>query len=121
MLEEEERLRKRQLNLAELEFREKYQKPSSRREWDLNDPETIHKRLPARVSDDDPRCGPSSMQRFDGEDFSALALKNLQKHQNKKNWEEQRAEWKKNIADRKYAGEFGLDCMTTLPQSFSTG
>lgn len=103
MLEEEERLRKRQLNLAELEFREKYQKPSSRREWDLNDPETIHKRLPARVSDDDPRCGPSSMQRFDGEDFSALALKNLQKHQNKKNWEEQRAEWKKNIADRKYA------------------
>lgn len=39
------------------------------REWDLNDPERLKNDRPARVGDDDPRCGPSSMQQFDGEDL----------------------------------------------------
>lgn len=39
------------------------------REWDLNDPDTLKKDRPAREGDDDPRCGPSSMQMFDGEDL----------------------------------------------------
>lgn len=41
----------------------------SRREYDLNDP--LHKRkgVPARVGDHDARCGPSSMQKFSGEDL----------------------------------------------------
>ncbi|XP_066471790.1 RIB43A-like with coiled-coils protein 1 [Tiliqua scincoides] len=103
MLEDEEHQRKRQLNQAELEFREQYQQPSSRREWDLHDPEAVRKGLPARVSDDDPRCGPSSMQRFAGEDLNALAQCKLQKKQNKKHWEEQSAERKKDLADRRYA------------------
>merc|ERR1719169_264082 len=41
----------------------------SRREYDLNDPLAKRKGVPARVGDDDPRCGPSSMQKFSGEDL----------------------------------------------------
>jgi len=41
----------------------------SRREYDLNDPLAKRKGVPARVGDDDTRCGPSSMQKFSGEDL----------------------------------------------------
>jgi hypothetical protein len=41
----------------------------SRREYDLNDPKHLRKGVPARVGDADERCGPSSMQRFSGEDL----------------------------------------------------
>lgn len=103
MLEEEEQQRKRQLNQAVVEFWEQYQQPSSRREWDLHDPEAVRKGQAARMSDDDPRCGPSSMQHFVGEDLNAPAKRKWQKEQNKKDWEEQSTERKKDLADRKYA------------------
>lgn len=41
----------------------------ARREFDLNDPNAKKKDVPARVGDDDPRCGPSSVQKFAGEDL----------------------------------------------------
>lgn len=41
----------------------------SRREYDLNDKLAHRKGMPARVGDDDPRCGPASMQQFNGEDL----------------------------------------------------
>merc|ERR1719453_2359832 len=41
----------------------------SRREYDLNDPLAKRKGQPARVGDDDPRCGAASMQKFSGEDL----------------------------------------------------
>jgi hypothetical protein len=41
----------------------------SRREFDLNDPKAVTKSLPARVGDEDPRCGIASMQQFNGEDL----------------------------------------------------
>lgn len=44
-------------------FRRTYQKKEDRREFDLNDPDQIKKQLPARLHDDDPRCGPSSAQK----------------------------------------------------------
>ncbi|XP_062979102.1 RIB43A-like with coiled-coils protein 1 [Elgaria multicarinata webbii] len=103
MLEEEERQRKKQLQQAVVEFREREQQPSTRREWDIHDPEAVRKGHPARVSDDDPRCGPSSMQRFAGEDLRAPARLRLQKEQNKRVLEEQRTEREKDLADRKYA------------------
>ncbi|XP_061469987.1 RIB43A-like with coiled-coils protein 1 [Rhineura floridana] len=103
MLEEEERQRKRQLNQAVVDFREWEQQPSMSREWDIHDPEAVRKGHPARVSDDDPRCGPSSMQRFTGEDLNALARQKLHKEQNKRALEEQRSEREKHLADRKYA------------------
>ncbi|XP_053149841.1 RIB43A-like with coiled-coils protein 1 [Hemicordylus capensis] len=103
MLEEEERQRKKRLNQATVEFWEQEQQPSTRREWDIQDSEAIRKGQPARVSDDDPRCGPSSMQRFAGEDLNAPARHKLQKEQNKRSLEEQRAERQKDLADHKYA------------------
>ncbi|XP_063150345.1 RIB43A-like with coiled-coils protein 1 [Candoia aspera] len=103
MLEEEEHQRKKQLSRDLVEFREREQQPSMRREWDIHDPEVVCKGQPARVSDDDPRCGPSSMQRFAGEDLNAVARHRLQKEQNKHALEEQRAERNKGLADQKYA------------------
>ena len=55
-----------ELNRALNEFRMLHQQPDSRREFDLYDPDYLKKDKPARVSDDDPRCGISSLQRFDG-------------------------------------------------------
>lgn len=43
-------------------------KPTTR-EWDLNRPDAKKLDLPARVGDDDPRCGPASLQVFAGEDL----------------------------------------------------
>lgn len=106
MLDEEEQQRRKQINRAIVEFR-KEQQPSSRREWDLYDPEAVRKGQPVRVSDDDLRCGPSSMQRFAGEDLNAPSRSKLQKEQQKHALEEQRSEQEKKRVDRKYAGEFG--------------
>lgn len=45
-------------------FRDIYQRPENRREFDLYDPDGLKKSLPARLMDDDPRCGPSSAQKY---------------------------------------------------------
>jgi hypothetical protein len=42
---------------------------AARSEYDLNDPKANRKELPARVGDNDRRCGPASMQQFGGEDL----------------------------------------------------
>jgi hypothetical protein len=44
-------------------------KPTTR-EWDLNRPDAKKLDVPARLGGDDPRCGPSSLQRFAGEDLT---------------------------------------------------
>lgn len=67
----------RALNQAINEFRALHQQPSSRREWDLYDPDALKKDKPARVHDDDPRCGISSIQKFDGEDLNGKVHCNL--------------------------------------------
>lgn len=41
-----------------------YQRPENRREFDLYDPAGLMKSIPARLTDDDPRCGPSSAQKY---------------------------------------------------------
>lgn len=71
----------RKLNAALNEFRLNFQKPETRKEFDLYDPDAKKKDKPARVSDDDPRCGISSLQKFDGEDLNAKARKKLQQEQ----------------------------------------
>lgn len=68
---------KRALN----EFRSLHQQPDARREWDLQDPESLKKDKPARVNDDDPRCGPASLQKFDGEDLNSKARLKYQQEQ----------------------------------------
>lgn len=52
----------KEYNLQHLTF-------DKRREFDLNDPSAMRKDLPARLGDDDPRCGPASLQKFNGEDL----------------------------------------------------
>lgn len=71
----------REINKALNTFRYLHQQPESRREFDLYDPEALKKDRPARVSDDDPRCGVSSMQKFDGEDLNQQARSQYQREQ----------------------------------------
>jgi hypothetical protein len=47
-----------------------FQGKAMSREWDLNRPDAKQLDLPARLGDDDPRCGVSSLQRFEGEDLT---------------------------------------------------
>jgi hypothetical protein len=70
-----------ELNRAMNEFRSLHQQPDARREWDLQDPDALKKDKPARVSDDDPRCGPASIQKFDGEDLNHQARTKYQQEQ----------------------------------------
>uniref|UniRef100_A0A8C0HCM1 RIB43A-like with coiled-coils protein 1 n=1 Tax=Chelonoidis abingdonii TaxID=106734 RepID=A0A8C0HCM1_CHEAB len=103
MLEEEECQRVRRLHQAVQEFREQQQPPSTRREWDLYNPEGLRQDHPARVSDYDPHCGPASLQRFAGEDLALPTRHQLQQEQQCHSLEEQRAEWQRAMADSKYA------------------
>ncbi|XP_060108596.1 RIB43A-like with coiled-coils protein 1 [Heteronotia binoei] len=106
MLEEEEQQRKKRLHQELVDFQQQKQQPPTRREWDIHDPEAVRKGHPARVSDDDPRCGPSSLQRFAGEDLNHAVKQKLLKEKNRQELEDQRAEREKALADRKYAGEY---------------
>lgn len=72
---------RRELNRAENEFRSMHQQPDGRREWDLQDPDSLKKDKPARVNDEDPRCGPASLQKFDGEDLTSQARIKFQQEQ----------------------------------------
>lgn len=54
---------RRQINQDVNNYRTAYQRPETRREFDLYDPSRLKKDLPCRVADDDPRCGPSSAQK----------------------------------------------------------
>ena len=71
----------REMNRALNEFRSLHQQPDARREWDLQDPDYLKKDKPARVNDEDPRCGPASLQKFDGEDLNGQARKMYQQEQ----------------------------------------
>ncbi|XP_041349101.1 RIB43A-like with coiled-coils protein 2 [Gigantopelta aegis] len=96
-----------ELNKAENEFRALHQQACSRREWDLYDPDYLKKDKPARVHDDDPRCGISSIQKFDGEDLNSKARKKFQAEQSRE-WHAQQkrerdlAEQYQKEADRLY-------------------
>jgi len=90
----------RELNSAVNEFRKNHQRPEDRREFDIYDPEGKKKDKPARVSDDDPRCGVSSMQKFLGEDLNEDARKKLQ--------QEQHREWMKQQMNEKAQEEANL-------------
>ena len=101
---EEER---RKLNMAVNDFRSLHQQPQSRREWDLYDPDSLKKDLPARVADDDPRCTISGAQKFEGEDHNAKARIAMQQEQARNWWTQQKqnkelSECNQKEADRLY-------------------
>merc|ERR1712127_525113 len=102
---------KRALN----EFRALHQQPDARREWDLQDPEMLKKDKPARVNDNDPRCGPASLQKFDGEDLNSKARLKYQQEQLRE-WslqqqhEKNQSKMQQNMANKLYDfKQFELD------------
>ncbi|GAB1597975.1 RIB43A-like with coiled-coils protein 2 [Argonauta hians] len=88
----------RELNKKLNEYRELHQQQVDRREFDLYDPDRLKKTLPNRVSDDDPKCSMSGLQKFEGEDLSSPYRLQFQK--------EQMREWlTQQIADKRSAQE----------------
>lgn len=59
-------------------FQLEQQRKEQRREWDLSMPEGVKSSMPARIGDVDPRCGPASIQQFEGEDLTAAERKKRQ-------------------------------------------
>lgn len=92
-----------ELNKAVNEFRHSHQQPDGRREFDLNDPDSLKKDKPARVSDDDPRCGVASLQKFVGEDLNGKARQKLQQEQAREWIKQQTNEKDQAHANQKYA------------------
>lgn len=93
----------RELNKAVNEFRQSNQQPYDRREFDLNDPDSLKKDKPARVSDDDPRCGVASLQKFVGEDLNGKAREKLQQEQAREWIKQQTNEKDQALANQTYA------------------
>ncbi|CAE1262756.1 RIB43A-like with coiled-coils protein 2 [Acanthosepion pharaonis] len=81
------------------DFRQMHQQPFNRREFDLYDPEGLKKDKPSRVSDDDPRCTISSLQKFDGEDMNYDNRVSFQKEQMRE-WLQQQIDEKKQAKDQ---------------------
>lgn len=69
LLEQRKQEDLRKLRLEQNEFRAKNQTKESRATWDLNDPNALRNGGPIRGGDDDERLGPSSLQKFEGEDL----------------------------------------------------
>jgi hypothetical protein len=63
------------------EFRFKHQTNESRREWDLNDPDSKKNSTPVRVADVDANLGISSAQVYDGEDLAGPSRNAIQQQQ----------------------------------------
>lgn len=91
-VELENRERRRQMLQEEQEFRKTHQRVEDRREFDLNDPGRLKKDKPARLSDEDVRCGVSSLQMFHGEDLGRFERMKAQQEQMKQWIKEQSQE-----------------------------
>jgi hypothetical protein len=81
MLQERQLSDVRGLNTALNEYRKTEQSFDTRREFDLNDPELKKKDTPGRVSDDDPYCSVSGLQKLQGEDLDHKHRVKLQQEQ----------------------------------------
>ncbi|KAG8540136.1 hypothetical protein GDO81_019800 [Engystomops pustulosus] len=93
----------RNLNKAIDEFRLQFQKKEDRREYDLSDPLALKKDLPPRLSDDDPRCSVSGVQRLMGEDLTERERRRRQQDQ-LRGWSlQQQQELAKALEDRRSA------------------
>ncbi|NWR85865.1 RIBC2 protein, partial [Furnarius figulus] len=104
LLEDQQKNEIKDMNKALREF-QKNQTPETRREFDLNDPEALKKDKPARVSDTDPRCTISSMQKFAGEDLNYEQRMKFQKEQLREWSLQQQKDWKTALADQKLADD----------------
>ncbi|XP_068046550.1 RIB43A-like with coiled-coils protein 2 [Anomalospiza imberbis] len=105
LLEERQKNEIKDMNKALTEFQKNFQRPETRREFDLNDPQALKKDRPARVSDDDPRCSISGMQKFMGEDLNYDQRMKFQKEQLREWSLQQQKDWKNALADQKLADD----------------
>ncbi|XP_067387058.1 RIB43A-like with coiled-coils protein 2 isoform X3 [Emydura macquarii macquarii] len=105
MLEERQKQDIRNLNKAVTEFQQNFQKPETRREFDLSDPQALKKDAPARLSDNDPRCTVSGLQKFLGEDLNHDQRVKFQKEQSREWSLQHQRDWKNALADQKFADD----------------
>ncbi|NXI42646.1 RIBC2 protein, partial [Galbula dea] len=103
MLEERQKHEIRNINKAISDFQKNFQKPETRREFDLSDPQALKKDRPARLADNDPRCTVSGLQKFMGEDLNYNQRMKFQKEQLREWSLQQQRDWKNALADQKYA------------------
>ncbi|XP_073859657.1 RIB43A-like with coiled-coils protein 2 isoform X2 [Macaca fascicularis] len=101
----ENRIKRDRKNLCKAisDFQQSFQKPETRREFDLSDPLALKKDLPARQSDNDIRNTISGMQKFMGEDLNFHERKKFQEEQNREWSLQQQREWKNTRAEQKCA------------------
>ncbi|XP_009988206.1 PREDICTED: RIB43A-like with coiled-coils protein 2, partial [Tauraco erythrolophus] len=105
LLEERQKNDIRNIEKAISEFQKNFQKPETRREFDLSDPQALKKDRPARLSDNDPRCTVSGMQKFMGEDLNYDQRVKFQKEQLREWFLQQQRDWNNALADKKLADE----------------
>lgn len=91
--EQRQQAEMRAIAKANVEFHAVSQPRERRREFDLNDPFAVKHAPPIRDGDNDPRLGPSSLQKFAGEDLSHDARQKLQQQQMRQ-WNQQQLELK---------------------------
>ncbi|RVE49680.1 hypothetical protein evm_005655 [Chilo suppressalis] len=103
VLEAREREERRRINMEIDNFRQMYQRPEDRREYDLNDPDVLKKQLPPRASDGDP-VGLSSAQKFEGEDLAYEERRKLMAAQ-KNSWLEQQVQERKSAEEERKKAE----------------
>lgn len=104
VLEERQKYDIRNINKAVSDFQKNFQKPETRREFDLSDPQALKKDRPARLSDSDPRCTVSGLQKFMGEDLNYSLRMKFQKEQLREWSLQQQRDWKNALADKKFLG-----------------
>ncbi|KAM5333201.1 RIB43A-like with coiled-coils protein 2 [Glossophaga mutica] len=103
LLEDRQRRDRKNLCKAINDFQQSFQKPETRREFDLSDPLALRKDIPARQSDNDVRNTISGMQRFMGEDLNFQERKRFQQEQNREWSLQQQRERKDAQAGQKCA------------------
>lgn len=91
-LEAEKRHMRHDLERECREYGLMYLNKESATSYDLNDKAALRKCLPGRVGDEDPRCGPASMQKFNGEDLQQMERIRQQQRQQVNFIEQQRFE-----------------------------
>lgn len=109
ILEDRARRDRKTLCKAISDFQQSFQKPETRREFDLSDPLALKKDLPARQSDNDARNTVSGMQKFMGEDLNIHQRRKFQEEQNREWSLQQQREWKIAREDQKHAEDLYLE------------
>ncbi|XP_058424796.1 RIB43A-like with coiled-coils protein 2 [Diceros bicornis minor] len=117
ILEDRERRDRKNLCKAINDFQQSFQKPETRREFDLSDPLALKKDLPARQSDNDVRNTISGMQKFMGEDLNFHERKKFQEEQNREWSLQQQREWENARAHQKCAEDLYMKTRLQFDQT----